>query len=78
MTNAGIATVRAQSHSLKQDVPLLSGAGFKRFSYALVVLVAVFLCGTRASGPIDFRYDGAVYYVLGTSLAEGQGFRIVS
>ena len=29
-------------------------------------------------GPIDLRWDGAVYYVLGTSLAEGRGYRLLN
>jgi hypothetical protein len=30
------------------------------------------------AGPIDLRWDGAVYYVLGTSLAEGKGYRLLN
>jgi len=36
------------------------------------------LWALRWSGPIDLRYDGAVYYLLGTSLAAGEGYRIKS
>ncbi len=32
----------------------------------------------RASGPIDLRWDGGAYYILGTSLATGQGYRLLS
>jgi len=32
----------------------------------------------RLSGPIDLRYDGGVYYVLGTSLAQGRGYRLLN
>jgi hypothetical protein len=32
----------------------------------------------RLRGPIDLRYDAAVYYILGTSLSEGRGYRILS
>ena len=31
----------------------------------------------RLSGPIDLRWDAGVYYVLGTSLAEGRGYRLL-
>ncbi|HEX7786113.1 MAG TPA: hypothetical protein VF653_07825 [Methylomirabilota bacterium] len=34
--------------------------------------------GPRVVGPLDFRWDGAVYYVLGTSLAEGNGYRLLN
>jgi hypothetical protein len=29
-------------------------------------------------GPLDLRWDGGVYYVLGTSLAEGHGYRLLN
>lgn len=32
----------------------------------------------RLNGPIDLRWDGAAYYILGTSLAEGKGYRLLS
>jgi hypothetical protein len=32
----------------------------------------------RILGPIDLRYDAGVYYVLGTSLSQGEGYRIAS
>ncbi|HKV10775.1 MAG TPA: hypothetical protein VJ725_21720 [Thermoanaerobaculia bacterium] len=31
----------------------------------------------RLSGPIDLRYDAGVYYVLGTALTEGKGYRLL-
>jgi len=45
---------------------------------AVVVAIAVTLWAPRLSGPIDLRWDAGVYYVLGTSLATGQGYRILS
>jgi hypothetical protein len=32
----------------------------------------------RLTGPIDLRWDGGVYYVLGTALAEGRGYRLLN
>jgi hypothetical protein len=32
----------------------------------------------RLRGPLDLRYDAGVYYILGTSLAEGHGYRLLS
>jgi hypothetical protein len=29
-------------------------------------------------GPIDLRWDAGVYYILGTSLAEGRGYRLLN
>jgi hypothetical protein len=46
--------------------------------FALVVVLAVLLWLPRLSGPIDLRWDAGVYYILGTSLATGQGYRILS
>src|SRR6516162_3631276 len=46
--------------------------------WIIVVTVAVILWIPRLSGPIDLRWDGSVYYVLGTSLSTGAGYRIIS
>jgi hypothetical protein len=40
---------------------------------ALVVAAAILLWVPRQAGSIDLRWDGGVYYLLGTSLAEGRG-----
>ncbi|MEO5898223.1 MAG: hypothetical protein ABIS06_21260 [Vicinamibacterales bacterium] len=32
----------------------------------------------RAAGPLDLRWDGAAYYILGTSLAQGEGYRLLN
>lgn len=43
----------------------------------LLILVAL-SWWPRARGPIDLRWDAAVYYELGTSLAEGKGYRLLN
>lgn len=48
------------------------------WSEAVVIAVALLLWVPRFSGPIDLRWDASVYYVLGTSLASGDGYRILS
>jgi hypothetical protein len=50
----------------------------RHWAEAVVVAVALLLWVPRLSGPLDLRWDGGVYYVLGTSLATGQGYRILS
>jgi len=46
---------------------------------ALMLFGIVIVCWLpRFSGPIDLRWDGAVYYILGTSLAEGKGYRLLN
>src|SRR6266852_5970905 len=32
----------------------------------------------RFRGPLDLRWDAGSYYVLGTSLAEGRGYRLLN
>ena len=32
----------------------------------------------RRRGPLDLRWDSSVYYVLGTSLAHGEGYRLLN
>jgi hypothetical protein len=46
------------------------------FLALLALIVAVWL--PRLRGPIDLRWDGGVYYVLGTALAQGQGYRLLN
>ena len=45
---------------------------------AALVLLAVVLWLPRLRGPLDLRYDAGVYYILGTSLAEGKGYRLLN
>ncbi len=49
-----------------------------RATTAVVVALAALLWAPRASGPLDLRWDGAVYYILGTSLANGTGYRLLN
>lgn len=45
---------------------------------AALVALAVTLWLPRLRGPLDLRYDAGVYYILGTSLAEGRGYRLLN
>lgn len=42
----------------------------------LLLWVAVWI--PRLKGPIDLRWDASTYYVLGTALAEGKGYRLLN
>jgi hypothetical protein len=42
----------------------------------LLVCVAIWI--PRLTGPINFRWDASTYYVLGTALAEGKGYRLLN
>lgn len=44
----------------------------------VVALIAAALWLPRLRGPIDLRYDAGVYYVLGVSLGEGRGYRLLN
>jgi hypothetical protein len=48
------------------------------WAWIAAAVIAIVLWAPRLSGPIDLRWDAGVYYVLGTSLATGQGYRILS
>jgi hypothetical protein len=61
----------------RAGVPI--GKFFTRYwAEAVVAVISILLWAPRLSGPIDLRWDGSVYYMLGTSLATGSGYRILS
>lgn len=43
-----------------------------------LALLSMALWLPRLQGPLDFRYDAGVYYILGTSLAQGKGYRLLN
>ena len=47
---------------------------------SIAVLSAVLIVAwlPRSAGPLDLRWDAGVYYVLGTSLAQGKGYRLLN
>ena len=52
--------------------------GASQWCNIAVIALALLLWAPRLSGPIDLRWDAGVYYLLGTSLAKGEGYRIAS
>jgi hypothetical protein len=58
---------RSRTKTLKVDLLLLLALS--------IVIVCLWI--PRWAGPLDLRWDGAVYYVLGTSIAEGKGYRLL-
>ena len=44
----------------------------------MLLLVWVALWVPRLTGPINFRWDASAYYILGTALAEGKGYRLLN
>jgi hypothetical protein len=69
--------VRDPANSRLATVPV-RGFGAGHWSSIAVVALALLLWAPRFSGPIDLRWDAGVYYLLGTSLAAGEGYRIPS
>jgi hypothetical protein len=49
-----------------------------RYAVATLILLVICSWAPRFSGPIDLRWDAAVYYILGTALAEGHGYRLLN
>ena len=45
---------------------------------AVLIGISVLWLIPQGVGPIDLRSDGAIYYILGTSLAQGQGYRLLN
>jgi hypothetical protein len=65
------------SESARDATPLNRGTSAADWWARLGVCAIVFaLWVLRLTGPIDLRYDAGVYFVLGTSLAEGHGYRL--
>src|SRR3972149_7581247 len=67
--SCAFAKVRAQLNSrFRNDAVIV---------LVLIAIVVVFWL-PRLNGPIDLRWDAGVYYVLGTSIAEGKGYRLLN
>ena len=55
-------------------------ARFRKEAIILLILLGAVTVSwlPRLRGPIDITWDGSVYYILGTSLAEGKGYRLLN
>jgi hypothetical protein len=55
-------------------------ARFRKEAVVLLILIGAVVVSwlPRLRGPIDITWDGSVYYILGTSLAEGKGYRLLN
>lgn len=49
-----------------------------RWAIAALVVVVVLMWVPRLRGPIDLRWDAAVYYTTATAIVEGKGYRLPS
>ena len=67
-----------QSSAVAQPGSRVRRAIRRYWGEGVIIALALALWLPRLSGPIDLRWDAGVYYVLGTSLATGHGYRILS
>ena len=74
----GLLAAGKRKSSLAYWLAIVAKTVTRHWGEAVVVAIAVLVWIPRFSGPIDLRYDGGVYYLLGTSLAQGHGYRISS
>ena len=44
----------------------------------LLLILSTALWVPRLDGPLDLRYDAGVYYILGSALVEGKGYRLLN
>lgn len=44
----------------------------------MLLLLVIACVAPRSRGPIDLRWDAGIYWVLGTSLSEGKGYRLLN
>jgi hypothetical protein len=72
--NAAAATANESRNTGFQ----LRGVIKRNWLFAFVIALCIVLWAPRLNGPIDLRWDASLYYLLGTSLATGQGYRILS
>ena len=66
------------SDSAGAAAPLKRWRWYELFIVIILVAVAAISWSRRLIGPIDLRYDASTYYILGTSLAEGKGYRLLN
>jgi hypothetical protein len=50
----------------------------ERFVLCVLLLLGSIIWLPRLNGPLDLRWDAGTHYVLGTSLAEGRGYRLLN
>jgi hypothetical protein len=50
----------------------------RRLTLVALVALCLILRLPHLEGPLDLRFDAGVYYTLGTSLAEGKGYRLLN
>ena len=76
-----IETASKMSYSLVEPTTPLAAdrrSSRERFILCVLLLLGAIIWLPRLNGPLDLRWDAGTYYVLGTSLAEGRGYRLLN
>ena len=81
--NVNTDTNSPDSSSSMASVPKTQGSiprNLCRDIPSLIALLVIWLVVSlpRLHGPIDLRWDASTYYILGTALAEGKGYRLLN
>jgi hypothetical protein len=62
-----------------RHTPRFNRVSRRDFIHSIVLLIAWFAVWLpQLRGPIDLRWDASAYYVLGTALTEGKGYRLLN
>lgn len=73
-----VRTTPEPRHAGVRPAPAGGRPGRDRLYVALLVALGLALWLPRLAGPLDMRYDAGVYYILGSALAEGRGYRLLN
>jgi len=81
MTNrdANLAPSASTTAGFPKSEPIIRRS-LRHNLFSLVSLLIIWLAVSlpRLHGPIDLRWDASTYYILGTALAEGKGYRLLN
>jgi hypothetical protein len=78
MSNHGLYQPTMQKPLTQQESTVRSRVNQNTLFGLFVCCIAASLWIPRLTGPIDFRWDGAVYYILGTSLANDGSYKLLN
>jgi hypothetical protein len=78
LTNSPPAAATTEQVVARRVISIDARARYDLICFAVLFLVFLALWLPRLTGPINFRWDASTYYVLGTALAEGKGYRLLN
>jgi len=72
------ATITILSAPIKLRAWLTSRLGVEAIIFLILLALITLIWLPRFRGPIDLRWDGGAYYVLGTAIADGKGYKLLN